>query len=279
MTQRAGPIVPCMSSLHAGSGERVETRILSNFHVVIPARIGSSRLPRKPLLDIAGLPMIVRVARCAAASGARGVVVATDDVEIQRIVEAAGHRAMLTRADHESGSDRVAEVAAREGWSDEALVINVQGDEPLLPPQVVRQLADAMAVDSAVDVATLCETISDPDMAANPNNVKVVRDARNRALYFSRTAIPSFRADGRKGPSGPWLRHIGIYGYRVRALRRFVALPPSALETAERLEQLRLLENGLRLLVLDAAAAVPKGVDTPEDLERVRRLLGTPQAR
>ncbi len=246
---------------------------MSAFQVVIPARIGSSRLPRKPLLDLAGVPMIVRVANRAAAAGAQSVLVATDDGEVRRTVMAAGHRALMTRADHISGSDRVAEVAAREAWPDETIIINVQGDEPLLPPPVVRQLADAMAADATLEAATLCETISDPEAARNPNNVKVVRDAGNCALYFSRAPIPVFRGDAAAVPAGFWRRHIGIYAYRARTLRRFVALRPSALEMAERLEQLRLLENGLRLLVLDAVMPVPKGVDTPEDLGRVRRLL------
>ena len=250
---------------------------MSGFHVVIPARIGSSRLPHKPLLDIAGLPMIVRVANGAAASGAQSVVVATDDSEIGQAVQAAGHRAVMTGSHHVSGSDRVAEVVARGAWSEETVVINVQGDEPLLPPQVVRQLADAMAADASIAAATLCEAIHDPEAAVDPNNVKVVRDARNFALYFSRAPIPAYRTDASEAPPGSWLRHIGLYGYRVRTLRQFVSLPPSPLETAERLEQLRLLENGMRLLVLDAITPVPKGVDTQEDLDRVRHLFDAEQ--
>ena len=246
---------------------------MSGFHVVIPARIGSSRLPGKPLLDIAGLPMIVRVARQAAASGAMSVIVATDDRKIERAVTGAGYRALMTRTDHVSGSDRVEEVAEREGWPDEAIVVNVQGDEPLLPPEAVRQVADAMAADPALDAATLCEPIDDVRSVADANCVKVVRDTRNRALYFSRSPIPGARADGEPGPAGPWLRHLGIYGYRARALRRFVALGPGTLERAESLEQLRLLENGMRMLVLDSCRPVPGGVDTPQDLERVRNHL------
>ena len=246
---------------------------MSGFHVVIPARIGSSRLPGKPLLDIAGVPMIVRVARQAAASGAISVIVATDDRKIERAVTGAGYRALMTRTSHVSGSDRVEEVAEREGWPDETIVVNVQGDEPLLPPEVIRQVADAMAGDSALDAATLCEPIDDERSAADPNCVKVVRDTRNRALYFSRSPIPGARADREPGPTGPWLRHLGIYGYRAGALRRFVALGPGMLERAESLEQLRLLENGMRLLVLDSCRPVPGGVDTPQDLERVRNYL------
>lgn len=241
--------------------------------MVIPARIGSSRLPGKPLLRIAGVPMIVRVARQASASGAQSVVVATDDEGIRRAVSAAGYRALMTRADHESGSDRVAEVAKRKGWADGTIVINVQGDEPLLPPAVVRQLADAMAADPSVDAATLCEPVNDAPVAADPNCVKVVRDARNNALYFSRSPIPAYRTDKPGAPAGPWLRHLGIYGYRAATLHRFVSLGPGALERAERLEQLRLLEHGIRMLVLECCQPVPAGVDTPGDLERVRKAL------
>ena len=252
--------------------------------------------------------MIVRVARRAAAAGARGVIVATDDRGIHRAVTDAGYRALMTRKEHVSGSDRVEEVARREGWPDDTLVVNVQGDEPLLPPEAIRQVADALAANPALDAATLCESFEDARTAANPNCVKVVRDARNRALYFSRAPIPWMRADGGRAggrhahgarpeglaaeglgpqpvspagarpdgkgsPAGPWLRHLGIYGYRAATLRRFVALAPGALERAESLEQLRLLENGMSLLVLDSCRPVPGGVDTPEDLERVRRLL------
>ena len=246
---------------------------MSEFNVVIPARIGSTRLPGKPLLMIAGVPMIVRVARQAARSGARAVIVATDDEAIRRTVFEAGCRAVMTRASHPSGSDRVAEAVAREGWADESIVINVQGDEPLLPPEVVRQLADAMAVDVAIDVATLCEPGTDAEALADPNCVKVVRDAQDNALYFSRSPIPAPRAGAMEAPAGRWLRHIGIYGYRVGALRRFVALPPSSLELAEGLEQLRLLENGMGIRALDSCLPVPKGIDTAEDLERARRIL------
>ncbi len=247
---------------------------MSEFRVVIPARMGATRLPGKPLLDIAGVPMIVRVARQAARSGPREVIVATDDEVIRSTVGRAGYRAMLTRAEHRSGSDRVAEVAGREGWADEEVVINVQGDEPLLPPAVVRQLADAMLADPGMEVATLCEPVADARAVADPNSVKVVRDVRGNALYFSRALIPASKTLGSSAhPTGPWLRHIGIYGYRVGALRRFVALAPGALECAEGLEQLRLLEHGMRIVVLDACRPVPGGVDTAADLERVRGVL------
>ena len=252
---------------------------MSGFHVVIPARIGSSRLPGKPLLMIDGVSMIIRVARQAAGSGALSVIVATDDKGIHRAVTGAGYRAVMTRADHVSGSDRVQEVAHGEGWPDETIVINVQGDEPLLPPVVVRQLAVALAADPAVDAATLCEPVDDVRIAEDPNSVKVVRDAQNNALYFSRSPIPAFGVDEGHGTAGPWLRHVGIYGYRAGVLHRFVALAPGVLERAESLEQLRLLENGMRLLVLDSCCRVPRGVDTPEDLERVRNVLAGESAR
>ena len=243
---------------------------MNAFHVVIPARFGSSRLPGKPLLDIAGTPMIVRVARQAVESGATSVIVATDDRKIERAVNDAGYRALMTRTDHVSGSDRVQEVSEREGWPDETVIVNVQGDEPLLPPEVVSQVAEAMTADAALDAATLCEPVGEARIAADPNCVKVVRDARNHALYFSRAPIPGARANS---TAGPWLRHLGVYGYRAATLRRFVALRPGALERTESLEQLRLLENGMTLLVLDCCRPVPAGIDTPEDLERVRRLL------
>lgn len=250
---------------------------MSDFNVVIPARIGSARLPGKPLLEIGDMPMIVRVARQAARSGARDLIVATDDEGIRAAVARAGFRALLTASNHPSGSDRVAEVADREGWTDGAIVINVQGDEPLLPPAVVRQLGEAMAADPAVEVATLCQPVADADEFADPNSVKVVRNARQDALYFSRSPIPASRSDGKTAASVPWLRHcsrhIGVYGFRVGALRRFVALTPGILERAEGLEQLRMLEHGMGIRVLDACRNVPGGVDTAEDLDRVRRIL------
>lgn len=243
---------------------------MSEFQVVIPARMGSARLPGKPLLEIGGLPMVVRVARQAAAAGAGSVIVATDDRRIFRAVAKAGHRATMTAAHHPSGSDRVQEVVDLEGWEDSAIVLNVQGDEPLIPPQAVRQLAAALAADPKADAATLCTPIEHCAELADPSRVKLVRDRQGRALYFSRSPIPA-PPDGEFRPSaGPWRRHIGIYGYRAAALRRFVACKPSPLERAERLEQLRLLENGMSILALDACCPVPGGVDTAQDLERVR---------
>ena len=250
------------------------------FSVVIPARYASTRLPGKPLADIGGLPMIVRVARQALASGARNVVVATDDVRVQRAVADHGLDAMLTRTDHQSGSDRVMEVVSAKGWSDHHIVINVQGDEPLIPPVVIRQVAQLLLDAPDMLVATLCEAIDDAARLFDPNVVKVVRDIAGRARYFSRAPIPWRRDDFAK-PSRDqlalsqraWWRHIGIYGYRVAGLARFCALPAGALEQIESLEQLRLLENAIEIAVGEADAEVPGGVDTPADLERVRALL------
>jgi len=279
----------------------------TSFKVVIPARYASTRLAGKPLADIAGKAMIVRVVERAMASGASEVVVATDDERVLEAVLSAGYQAQLTRADHASGSDRVMEVVAQRAWTDDTLVINVQGDEPLIPPLVIGQLAQAMADRPEVPVGTLCERIQDRRLLFDPNVVKVVRGQDDRALYFSRAPIPFARdafardafardASGNSGliisaadasqdaavtelpADGCWYRHIGVYGFRVHALRRFVGLPLGALERLEALEQLRLLEHGIPLLVTEARVAVPGGVDTPGDLARVRALLGADDA-
>ncbi len=244
------------------------------FYCVIPARYASTRLPGKPLSAIAGTPMIVHVVRQVARAGAEQVVVATDDARIVKVVEQAGFEATMTDPGHPSGSDRVMEVVDLNGWADDAIVINVQGDEPLIPPQVIRQLADGMADRTDVSVATLCEPLDDVDEINDLNVVKVVRDRDQLALYFSRAPIPQSRSHN--AGSGFWYRHVGIYAYRVAALRKFVSLQPSPLERAEQLEQLRLLENGMRILTLDACQPVPRGVDTPEDLQRVAALMLSP---
>ncbi|MFM7121859.1 MAG: 3-deoxy-manno-octulosonate cytidylyltransferase [Gammaproteobacteria bacterium] len=257
-----------------------------SFKVVIPARYASTRLPAKPLAEIGGLPMIVRVVRQALAAGAEEVVVATDDERVAAAVYAAGHVAAMTRADHASGSDRVMEVVTARGWADDALVLNVQGDEPLLPPGVIAALAAAMDAEPDVPVGTLCERLLDPNLLFDPNVVKLVRDARSRALYFSRAPMPyardafaaagvtagahALRAPDRLPDGIEWYRHIGMYAYRVHALRRFVGWAPGRLEQIESLEQLRLLEHGVPLLVVDTPLPVPGGVDTPADLARVR---------
>jgi 3-deoxy-manno-octulosonate cytidylyltransferase (CMP-KDO synthetase) len=248
------------------------------YRIVIPARYGSERLPGKPLLDLGGKPMVVRAAEAAARSGAAQTVVATDDERVLQAVRAAGFEAVLTRPDHPSGTDRLSEVARLEGWPDDEVVINLQGDEPLMPPAVLDQLAAALTGKPAVACATLCEPIRSMDELNNPNLVKVVRDAGDLALYFSRAPVPwdrdTFGVSAPELPSGPnWWRHIGVYAYWVRTLHRFVELPPGRLEAVERLEQLRLLEQGMSILVEAACEEVPGGVDTPEDLARIRDLF------
>jgi len=251
------------------------------FNVVIPARYASVRLPGKPLADIQGLPMIVRVARQAADSGAAEVIVATDDERIVTAVEAAGCRVMLTRADHPSGSDRVMEVAQARGWQPDDIVINVQGDEPLIPPAVIRQVAASLDADASLAAATLCEQVRTRETVFDPNAVKVVRRLDGRALYFSRAPVPyardAFASGSLELPEGAfWWRHIGIYAYRLWALQRFVQLAPGVIEKLESLEQLRLLENGMEIQVDEACEPVPGGVDTPQDLARVQALLASP---
>lgn len=253
---------------------------MSGFHAVIPARYGSSRLPAKPLALIGGVPMVVQTARSVARANPASLLVATDDERIRRVVADAGFEAIMTRSDHPSGSDRVLEVADRFGWNDDAIVINVQGDEPLMPSEVIRQLAAALETGTHA-VATLCERIGRREDVFNPNIVKVVCDRDGRAIYFSRAPIPWRRGDfdgsvvtPLRGEPG-WFRHIGIYGWRLSALRQFVSLPTGGLETTESLEQLRLLEAGIGIRVLEAVMPVPGGVDTAEDLVRVNRTLGS----
>ena len=247
------------------------------FSVLIPARLASSRLPRKPLADIAGLPMVVRVAQRAALSGARQVVVAADDAEILAACAAHDVAAVLTRADHATGSDRLAEACASLGLDGDDIVVNVQGDEPLIEPALIEACAELLHRRADCVVATAAHTISDVAELRNPNVVKVVCDQQDRALYFSRAPIPWWR-DGSAvglpaiGELAP-LRHIGIYAFRAGFLRRFPALAASPLETIESLEQLRVLWHGERIAVHRSAVAAGIGVDTPEDLQRVRALL------
>ncbi len=250
------------------------------FTALIPARRASTRLPDKPLADIAGLPMVVHVARRAQASGARLVVVATDDSAIAAACAAHGVRALLTSAHHASGTDRVAEAAAMLQLGEHEIVVNVQGDEPLIDPALIRACAQRLHDDAEARMATAAHPIGDADAIADPNVVKVVLDANQRALLFSRAPIPwrrdQYAAGGAPGlpPRLPFLRHVGIYAFRMRALRDFAALPACELETEEALEQLRALWNGWRIAVLRVERAPAAGVDTAQDLERVRRLLG-----
>lgn len=248
-----------------------------NFTVLVPARLASTRLPRKPLADIAGLPMIVRVARRAAESSASAVVVAADHADIMAACEAHGVRVVLTRADHATGSDRLAEACERLGLDRSDAVVNVQGDEPLIDPALIDACAALLETRSDCVMSTAAHPIDARADLDNPNVVKVVLDAAGRALYFSRAPIPWWR-DGRASgaPSmqtPPPLRHVGLYGYRAGFLRRFPALEPAPIEQLESLEQLRVLWHGERIAVHVAAHAPGPGVDTREDLERVRALF------
>lgn len=249
-----------------------------SFHVVIPARYGSMRLPGKPLMEIAGKPMIVHVLEQCRKSDARASWVATDDERIAEVVREAGGDALMTRDDHLSGTDRLQEVAARLALGDDDIVVNVQGDEPLIPPAVINQVASNLSRDSRFGIATLCEPIPDAPTLFDPNVVKVVADDTGRALYFSRAPVPwhrdAFSTDTTTLPDGQWWRHIGIYAYRVGLLHRFVGWPPSTLERTESLEQLRAMANGVAIHVASACETVPAGIDTPTDLERMRGVLG-----
>ena len=239
--------------------------------IVVPARHGSTRFPGKPLVSIAGVPLVERVRRlCLCVPGAPRVVVATDDARILRVVRAFGGEARMTRRDHPSGTDRAAEVARAVPCD---LVVNVQGDEPLLEPREIGRLIAAMARDRAVEMATLCHPIRNSREFVDPNAVKVVLDARGDALYFSRSPIPHFRdLPASNFPLQASYRHIGIYAYRRDFLLRYVRWPQSFLEKAEKLEQLRALERGIRIRVL-VSGYEPVGVDVPADVKRVERLL------
>ncbi|MNF59648.1 3-deoxy-manno-octulosonate cytidylyltransferase [compost metagenome] len=249
------------------------------FTVVIPARHASTRLPGKPLQDIAGKPMIQHVWEQARRSAAERVVVATDDARIVEACQAFGAEVLLTRVDHNSGTDRLAEVASQLGLASEAIVVNVQGDEPLIPPAIIDQVAANLAAHPEAGIATLAEPIRDVQALFNPNVVKVATDLDGLALTFSRAPLPwardAFAASRDQLPADvPYRRHIGIYAYRAGFLHDFVAWGPCWLENTECLEQLRALWHGVRIHVADAREAPPAGVDTPEDLERLRRLLG-----
>lgn len=250
------------------------------FKVVIPARHASSRLPGKPLLDLGGKPMVVRVAERALASGAEEVLVATDHEEICAAVAAHGLSVCLTRADHPSGTDRLAEVVLQRGWGADTLVVNVQGDEPLIEPEVIRQTATCLAASDAA-IATVAHPIATADDFFNPNVVKVVCRADGEALYFSRAPIPyardAFAHSRVELPEAlPAYRHVGLYAYRAAFLQAYAGLAPSPLEQFESLEQLRALWHGYRIRVSLIDAAPAPGVDTPEDAERMRKLFDRP---
>jgi len=248
------------------------------FTVLIPARFASTRLPGKPLADIAGKPMVVRVAERAQGSGAARVVVATDDARVEAAVAAHGIAVCMTRADHPTGTDRLAEAAALLALPDDAIVVNVQGDEPLLDPALMRRMAEVLAARPDAAIATACHPIDDAAEAFNPNVVKVVLDAAGYALYFSRATIPWARdafATARDAlPAGlPLYRHYGLYAYRVSFLRAYPRLAPAPIERFEALEQLRALWHGYRIAVEVTHGTPAPGIDTPDDLARVRALF------
>ena len=248
------------------------TSATPDFLVVIPARLGSTRLPRKPLADIAGVPMVVRVAQQAKKSLAHSVVVATDSTEIQAACDEHRIECLLTSADHPTGTDRLAEVAQLLKLPNHALIVNVQGDEPLIPPELINQVAQTLAEHTQCAISTVAVPIRDVAEIQNPNVVKVVLNRSGEALYFSRAPIPFVR-DPQMETKAEHLRHLGIYAYRAEFLQAFTRLEPAPPEQAEALEQLRALWNGYRIAVHIAPTAPPAGVDTPEDLERVRQLL------
>lgn len=252
---------------------------MTDFTVLIPARFGSTRLPGKPLADIHGLPMVARVAQRARQSGARRVVVATDDERIRAAVLAVGCDAVMTRTDHATGTDRLGEAAQLLGLGADEIVVNVQGDEPLLEPPLIRRMATLLAEHADAAMATAAHAITDPAEAFNPNVVKVVCDARGYALYFSRATIPwardAFAATPGVVPADlPIYRHYGLYAYRVAFLTRYPALQPAPIERFEALEQLRALWHGYRIVVEITQGTPAPGVDTEDDLARVRALFG-----
>lgn len=249
------------------------------FKVVIPARLGSTRLPRKVLREIAGKPLVRHVWEAARISGAIQVVIATDDDEVARTAQQFGAEVCLTAATHPSGTDRINEVARHFQWERHDIVVNLQGDEPLMPPALVRLAAGLLAEDPAADIATLAHPLHDADDWLNPNVVKLVMDRRGYALYFSRAPIPWKRDPVGPGspaahlPMGLVYRHIGLYAYRVGSLAQFSELPAAELETCEALEQLRALVHGFRIRVGVTDDAPPRGVDTEDDLAAVAKLM------
>jgi 3-deoxy-manno-octulosonate cytidylyltransferase (CMP-KDO synthetase) len=249
----------------------------SAYHIVIPARYASERLPGKVLLDLGGRSMLQHVWLRANESAAESVVIATDDKRIVTDAEAFGAQAVLTRTDHQSGSDRIAECADLLGWPDQQLVVNLQADEPLMPPACLDQVAALLDERGDCEVASLYWPITGADEVLNPNAVKVVTAADGRALYFSRAPIPFARSfadiDKAMAAGVEWKRHLGLYAYRVAALRHYTSCSPTPLERAERLEQLRIMEHGGGIAMARACVFIPAGIDTPDDLERVRQLI------
>jgi 3-deoxy-manno-octulosonate cytidylyltransferase (CMP-KDO synthetase) len=254
-----------------------------SFNVIIPARFASTRLPGKPLLDIAGKPMVQHVYERAKQSDAEQVIIATDDERIADVASGFGAQVCMTSSAHESGTDRLQEVVETLGFSQQDIVVNVQGDEPLIPPAVINQVASNLANDQQAAIATLVEKITDTETVFDVNAVKVVMDKNNRALYFSRAPMPWFRdgwqsavndAANQPLPSSVnYYRHIGIYAYRVSFLHQFVTWEASPLELTEKLEQLRAMENGALILAEESIEAIPAGVDTEHDLAKVRAVF------
>ncbi|WP_298578571.1 3-deoxy-manno-octulosonate cytidylyltransferase [uncultured Luteimonas sp.] len=247
-----------------------------DFVVAIPARHAATRLPGKPLRLLGGEPLVLHVARRALAAGAREVWVAADDARIAHALEGSGVRVAMTRTDHQSGTDRLAECADIAGWDDNTLVVNLQGDEPFAPAAGIRRVAELLA-DGHAAMATLAEPITEPAVLFDPNTVKVVVADTGHALYFSRAPVPwhrdAFSREGDVTVAGEWLRHIGIYAYHAGFLRRFSKMPPGRLERIESLEQLRVLQAGWPIAVALAPEPFPQGVDTPEDLARAEAIL------
>jgi 3-deoxy-manno-octulosonate cytidylyltransferase (CMP-KDO synthetase) len=241
------------------------TNMPHGFHVLIPARLASTRLPNKPLADIGGAPMIVRVAQQVAKSRAASIVVAADSKSIEEACTQAGIRSVLTRLDHTSGTDRLSQAAQILGLNDDDIVVNVQGDEPFIEPDLINAVANLLEADKTAAMSTAAHPIFLSNELTNPNIVKVVCDNAHNALYFSRACIP-FNRDSNSAIALPVLRHMGIYAYRVGFLKKFALLAPAPIEQLEMLEQLRALWNGYKIKVSVAQAASPAGVDTPEDL-------------
>ncbi|MFC4347192.1 3-deoxy-manno-octulosonate cytidylyltransferase [Kordiimonas lipolytica] len=248
------------------------------FRIVIPARYASSRLPGKPLADIGGKPMIQHVWERCKETGAADVVVATDDARVFDTAQEFGAQAVMTAADHASGTDRIAEVVDILGCADDEIIVNVQGDEPMMPPALVRTVADLLAESADAALATASHPIASMDDLLNPNVVKVVTDKTGSACYFSRSAIPHERGAERPDLQRfAYQRHIGIYAYRAGTLRQLTLLPPAPLEELEALEQLRALYHGMKIMVAEVADAPPAGVDTEKDLAAVRAMMGLSQ--
>jgi 3-deoxy-manno-octulosonate cytidylyltransferase (CMP-KDO synthetase) len=247
------------------------------FYAVIPARFASTRLPGKPLLEIAGKPMVIWVADRAKNSGAKKIVVATDDRRVFDVVQHYGYQAVMTRSDHNSGTDRIAEVVHAQQWSDEAIVVNVQGDEPLIDASLIVEVYDTLRNHPESVMATACHEIHSKADFINPNIVKVVLDSQSNAMYFSRASIPyprdAFAANLNLPENAPIYRHIGIYAYRAKFLKQYANLQPSVLEQIESLEQLRVLHHGYKISVSISQNAPAAGVDTQEDLDFVRSIM------